>query len=134
LFPSLKMNRIRERKRREREREKKDVPIPITVPYSDFLSSAETAGGQRAMRATKRKKAKEREERRREECFLEGRAMFNGRESEKSGKVDAPPPLYISEGPRRPNCHVIHSKEPRVIIKLHRTRSTTTTITRPRKK
>jgi hypothetical protein len=56
LFPSLKLNRIRERER------KKDVPIPITAPYSSFLS-AETAGGQR-------KKTKEREEMTREECFL----------------------------------------------------------------
>jgi hypothetical protein len=50
------------------------------VPYSDFLSSAETAGGQRVMRAMKRRKAKDREERRREECFLDGRAMLNGKE------------------------------------------------------
>jgi hypothetical protein len=53
------------------------------VPYSDFLSSAETAGGQRKMRAMKRKKAKERNEKRREECFLDGGAMLGGRESEK---------------------------------------------------
>jgi len=52
----------------------------MTVPYSDFLSCAETAGGQRKMRAMKRKKAKEREESRREECFLDGRAMLSGRE------------------------------------------------------
>jgi hypothetical protein len=69
----LEKERGRERKR------KKDVPIPITVPYSDFLSSAETAGGHRAMRAMKRKKTKEREVRRREECFLDGRAMFRRR-------------------------------------------------------
>jgi hypothetical protein len=32
------------------------------------------------MREMKRKKAKKREERRREECFLDGRAMLSGRE------------------------------------------------------
>jgi hypothetical protein len=94
LFPSLKTNHIRERKRRERKR-KKDVPIPITVPYSDFLSSAETAGGQRKIRARKRKKTKEREERRREECFLDGRAMLSGREGEKCRGRDAPRSLYF---------------------------------------
>jgi hypothetical protein len=56
--------------------------MPMTVPYSDFLSSAETAGGQRRMRAKKRKKAKEREERRREDCVLDGRDMFRGRKDE----------------------------------------------------
>ena len=53
--------------------------MPITVPYSAFLSSAETEGGQRRMRAKKRKKAKEREERRREDCVLDGRDMFRGK-------------------------------------------------------
>jgi len=87
------MNHIRERKRRRKR--KKDEPIPITVPYSAFLSSAETAGGQRAMRAMKRRKAKEREERRREECFLDGRAMLSGRESKKCARRDAPQTFYI---------------------------------------
>lgn len=72
------MNHIREGKREERKR-RKGVPIPITVPYSDFLSFAETAGGQRKMRARKRKKTKEREVRRREDCFLDGGAMFEGK-------------------------------------------------------
>jgi hypothetical protein len=76
LFPSLRIKRIRERKE---EKKKKHVPIPITVPYSDFLSSAETEGGQRRMRAMKRKKAKEREERRREARVLDGRDMLRGR-------------------------------------------------------
>jgi hypothetical protein len=50
--------------------------MPMTVPYSDFLSSAETAGGQRRMTARKRKKAKESPERRREVCVLDGRDML----------------------------------------------------------
>lgn len=61
---------------KEKERERKNVPMPITVPYSDFLSSAETEGGQRRMSVKKRKKAKEREERRREDCVLDGRDML----------------------------------------------------------
>ena len=56
--------------------------MPMTVPYSDFLSSAETAGGQRRMRAKKRKNANEREERRREDCVLDGRDMIRGRKDE----------------------------------------------------
>jgi hypothetical protein len=48
------------------------------------------------MRATKRKNAKEREEMRREECFLEGRAMLSGRESEKSEDEETRLRLYIS--------------------------------------
>lgn len=65
--------------RKKGREKKKHVPIPITVPYSDFLSSAETEGGQRRMRAMKRKKAKEREERRREARVLDGRDMLRGR-------------------------------------------------------
>jgi hypothetical protein len=48
----------------------------MTVPYSDFLSCAETAGGQRRMRARKRKKVKESPERRRAVCVLVGRDML----------------------------------------------------------
>lgn len=109
---------------REREKEKKKkegVPIPITVPYSDFLSSAETAGGQRKMRARKRKKTKEREERRREECFLDGRAMLSGRESEKCRGRETRLDSFIfpfEKGHVGSNCHVIHPKEPRVIPHL----------------
>jgi len=51
----------------------------MTVPYSAFLSCAETEGGQRQMRAMKRKNAKEREARKREVCFLDGGAMLRGR-------------------------------------------------------
>jgi hypothetical protein len=69
------------------------------------------------MRAMKRKKTKEREERRREECFLDGRAMLSGRESEKCRGQDAPR-LFIfpfQKGHVGSNCHVTHPKEPRVI-------------------
>jgi len=60
-----------------REKEPKEhVPIPITVPYSDFLSSAETAGGQRRIRAKKRKKAMDNPETRRAVCVLVGRDML----------------------------------------------------------
>jgi hypothetical protein len=103
------MNHIRER-RREREREKKVVPIPITVPYSAFLSFAETAGGQRKMRARKRKKTKEREEMRREECFLDGRAMLSGRESWRgrrraSGFIFRVGPIVPRNSPKRATRH-----------------------------
>lgn len=50
--------------------------MPMTVPYSDFLSSAETAGGQRKMAARKMKKARDSPERRRAECVLVGRDML----------------------------------------------------------
>src|SRR6267154_498303 len=96
---------ILEKEREEREREKKDVPIPITVPYSAFLSCGETAGGQSTMSAMKRKNAKERKEKRREECFLDGRAMVG----EKCRGRDAPR-LFICFRPRRLKCHVIHPK------------------------
>jgi len=57
------------------------APMPMTVPYSDFLSSAETAGGQRQMTARKMKKARDSPERRRAECVLVGRDMLEkGRE------------------------------------------------------
>jgi hypothetical protein len=46
------------------------------VPYSDFLSSAETAGGQRRIRARKRKKEKDNAETRRVVCVLVGRDML----------------------------------------------------------
>jgi hypothetical protein len=46
------------------------------VPYSDFLSSAETEGGHRRMRARKRKKEKDKAERRRVVCVLVGRDMI----------------------------------------------------------
>jgi hypothetical protein len=55
----------------------------MTVPYSDFLSSAETAGGQRRIRARKRKKAKDKPETRRVVCVLVGRDMSRG---EKDGE------------------------------------------------
>jgi hypothetical protein len=48
----------------------------MTVPYSDFLSCAETAGGQRRMMARKRKKVKDSPERRRAVCVLVGRDML----------------------------------------------------------
>ena len=75
LFPSLKRKRKRVRET-ERKPTKGHVPIPMTVPYSDFLSSAET-GGQRRMSARKRKKANERPERRRVVCVLVGGDMLS---------------------------------------------------------
>jgi hypothetical protein len=48
------------------------------VPYSDFLSSAETADGERRRRVKKRKKERDKPERRRALCVLVlvGRDMF----------------------------------------------------------
>jgi hypothetical protein len=53
----------------------------MTVPYSDFLSCAETAGGQRRRRARKRKKEKESPERRRAVCVLDERDMLKEKRS-----------------------------------------------------
>ena len=73
----------------ESKRGLEHVPIPITVPYSDFLSSAETAGGQRRMRARKRKKAKDKPETRRVVCVLVGRDMLREEKMETSNVVHA---------------------------------------------
>jgi hypothetical protein len=84
--------------------------MPMTVPYSDFLSSAETAGGQRKMTARKMKKARDSPERRRVECVLVGRDMLEkGREKgvEVSGR-ESKEFIYIYFGrTRRLFCHVI---------------------------
>jgi hypothetical protein len=85
-----------------------NVPIPITVPYSDFLSSAETEGGQRRMRAKKRKKAKEREERRREDCVLDGRDMLEGQVEVRRALEPILFFILYSKRPRRLICHVTH--------------------------
>jgi formiminotetrahydrofolate cyclodeaminase len=53
------MNEVREKKGENKGKRAGYVPMPMTVPYSDFLSCAETTGGQRRMTARKRKKAKE---------------------------------------------------------------------------
>jgi hypothetical protein len=66
---------------KKKKNERGYVPMPMTVPYSDFLSSAETAGGQRQTTARKMKKARDSPEMRRAECVLVGRDMLEkGRE------------------------------------------------------
>jgi hypothetical protein len=105
------MNRVRERKGKDGGKERKrarHVPIPMTVPYSDLLSCAETAGGQRRMMARKRKKAKDSPERRREVCVLVGRDMLErgkkGKSEEKLRMMKAF--IYFIKRTRRLFCHV----------------------------